>query len=45
MILLLGRYTFIINEGVSVFRRDTGGKPVDSYPTAAELSRNWGKVR
>lgn len=40
-----GRYTFIINEGASVFRRDTGGKPVENYPTAAKLSSEWEKVR
>lgn len=40
-----GRYTFIINEGASVFRRDTGGKPVLRYPTARELSKDWKRAR
>lgn len=39
-----GRHTFIINEGASVFGRDTGGAPVLNFPTAAELSTHWRKV-
>lgn len=40
-----GNSTYIVNEGAAIFRTDNGGKPVLKWPSAAELSRNWGKLQ
>lgn len=36
-----GRSTFILNEGNTVFKRDTGGEPVLEWPSDKELSDGW----
>ncbi|GEM_PF-1229793 len=36
-----GKKTFIINEGNTLFWKDTGGKPVENWPTDAELAKDW----
>ncbi|MBI2900011.1 MAG: DUF2950 family protein [Planctomycetes bacterium] len=39
-----GTRTFIINEGNTMFWKDTGGKPVEAWPTDEELARDWKKL-
>lgn len=39
-----GTKTFIINEGNTMFWKDTGGEPVLDWPTDAEVAESWHKV-
>lgn len=40
-----GTRTFIINESMSVFWKDTQGEPVDEWPDDAALQREWALVK
>lgn len=39
-----GTKTFILNEWNTLYWKDTGGKPVEAWPTDEELSRDWKKL-
>jgi hypothetical protein len=38
-----GRATYVINEGNTIFKIDSGGKPVLKWPTDPELRRSYSK--
>lgn len=39
-----GTKTFIINEANTIFWMDTGGKPVDAWPSDEDLAKHWKKL-
>ena len=39
-----GTKTFIVSEGNTIWWADTGGKPVEQWPTDAELAKTWKKM-
>ena len=39
-----GRHTFIVNEPAVVYRKDTRGRPVLTWPSAKDLSEEWEKL-
>ena len=38
-----GRYTYMINENNTIFRKDTQGEPVTDWPEDNSL-REWSKI-
>ncbi len=39
-----GRYTFLVNEGNTMFREDKGGQPVDAWPSEEQLQSTYTKI-